>query len=163
MSIGNFRVASKFTFYGKKLVSFVPVHIAATAILELRHAPIQIAHLVHPRPSTWKRLIGYVADILHVPTIPYPEWVQRLEALPRTEDTVKINPALHLIDFYKGCVAPNDVPDRQSREAIGLATYETARTAAACASFGPEYLPTLTKDEVNSWISYWRAKGALDL
>lgn len=144
------------------LVSFVPVHIAATAILELRHAPIQIAHLVHPRPSTWKQLIGYVAEILQISTITYPEWVQRLEALPRTEETVKANPALHLIDFYKGCVAPNDVHDRQSREAIGLATYETVRTAAVCMSFRPEYLPTLRKEEVGLWIGYWRDKGALD-
>ncbi|GJJ11665.1 putative NRPS-like protein biosynthetic cluster [Clathrus columnatus] len=145
------------------VVSFVPIHIAASAILELRHTSIGFAHLVHPRPSSWKDLIGHITDILHVPTtISYSEWFKRLESLPRTEESLKANPALHLVDFYGGCIPPSEVENRESRDAIGLATYETTRTVSACVSLSPPYLPVLSKEEVEGWIGYWRVKGALD-
>ncbi|KIJ25871.1 hypothetical protein M422DRAFT_144228, partial [Sphaerobolus stellatus SS14] len=82
------------------LVSFVPLHVAASAIIDLRNSSSTFAHLVHPRPVTWKSVIGNVAEILGVPTIPFEEWLKRLEAVPRTQEALHNNPALHLLDFY---------------------------------------------------------------
>ncbi|KIJ48229.1 hypothetical protein M422DRAFT_124216, partial [Sphaerobolus stellatus SS14] len=82
------------------LVSFVPLHVAASAIIDLRNSSSIFAHLVHPRPVTWKSVIANVAEILDVPTIPFEEWLKRLEAVPRTPEALHNNPALHLLDFY---------------------------------------------------------------
>ncbi|KAF8581951.1 hypothetical protein K439DRAFT_1662052 [Ramaria rubella] len=145
------------------LVSFLPLHVAASALIELRHTSSQFVHLVHPRPVPWTTVIQHVADALHVPVIPYDEWLRRLEASPRTNDALHRNPALHLIDFYRVSSTPKDAARVESREAMGLAMYETKISAREAPSLAPAHLPQLGKSDVNQWIGYWRSKSALDV
>ncbi|KIJ49872.1 hypothetical protein M422DRAFT_160371 [Sphaerobolus stellatus SS14] len=145
------------------LVSFVPLHVAASAIIELRNSSSTFAHIVHPRPVTWRNVIGNVAEILDVPTIPFEEWLKRLEAVPRTSEALHTNPALHLLDFYHACLSPNDMSSGQEkREAMGLADYETTQTVANAPSLNPDNLPQLGREEIARWMGYWERKGALE-
>jgi len=143
-----------------KLVSFVPLHAAATALLELRHASGIFAHLVHPRPVPWRRIIEYVAAIIDIPVIPYDEWLRRLEASPKTSEALHNNPALHLLDFYYASRAPKDRSDLSRREAMGLSLFETRQTVVDAPTL--KDLAQLDMEEVSRWIDYWKSKGALD-
>jgi len=143
-----------------QLVSFLSLHSAATSLIELRHASGIFVHLVHPRPVLWRDIIDTVATIICVPVIPYDEWLKRLEAVPKTSEVLKNNPALYLLDFYRSAAPPRDKADVGSREAMGLASYATANTARDSPSL--DHLPQLSRDEVVRWIDYWESKGALD-
>ncbi|KAF8572826.1 NAD(P)-binding protein, partial [Ramaria rubella] len=144
------------------LISFLPVHVAASALIDLRHTSSQFVHLVHPRPVPWTSVIQHVADYLHVPVIPYEEWLSRLKASPRTDDALHRNPALHLIDFYQFSTTPKDFARLSSREAMGVAMFETNISAREAPSLAPARLWQLGKDDVNKWIGYWKSKGALE-
>ncbi|KAF8573785.1 hypothetical protein K439DRAFT_1642677 [Ramaria rubella] len=80
--------------------SFHSFPFVVAALIELRHTSSQFAHGVHARPVPWMSVIQHVAGTLHVPVIPYEEWLSRLEASPETRDALHRNSALHLIDFY---------------------------------------------------------------
>jgi hypothetical protein len=95
--------------------------------------------------------------------LPYNEWLDRLEALPTTDEAYHQNPALQLLGFYRESVMPNDSKGVEERGAMGLAMYETTRTVADAPSLSPQALPPLGKDDVNRWIEYWQNKGALAL
>ncbi|KAF8514478.1 hypothetical protein JB92DRAFT_2789445 [Gautieria morchelliformis] len=145
------------------LVSFLPLHVAASAIIELRHTSGEYVHIVHPRPVPWEAVIGHMANTLTVPVIPYDEWLARLEASPRTDEDLHRNPALHLIDFYRASAVPGDIEAVQDREAMGIAMYKTTVTAAEAPSLSTSRLTRLGRDEVESWIGYWKSKGVLDV
>ncbi|GJJ06091.1 putative NRPS-like protein biosynthetic cluster [Clathrus columnatus] len=142
--------------------SFVPLHIAASTIIELRSAPIGLAHLVHPRPILWNDIIKHASKALELPVIPYEEWLNRLEKSPRTDLALKTNPALHLLDFYRAGIPPEGKKVADDGESMGIATYETSRTCSVTHSLDNAHLPALGKEEVDRWIGYWRVKGFLD-
>ncbi|KAF8585451.1 acetyl-CoA synthetase-like protein [Ramaria rubella] len=142
-------------------VSFLPLHVAASSLIELRHTSSQVVHLVHPRPVPWMNVIQHVADTLRLPVIPYGEWLSRLEAMPRTHETLQRNPALHLIDFYRVSAPLKDTEGLASKEAMGMATYETKIAAVEALSLSSKSLPQLGKEDVACWIEYWNGKGAL--
>ncbi|KAF8521638.1 hypothetical protein BU17DRAFT_87898 [Hysterangium stoloniferum] len=144
------------------LISFVPLHTAATAIIELRHAKHDFAHIVHPRPVTWRSIVSHLAGALHVPIIPYNEWLSRLEASPKTDEALHRNPALHLIDFYKASAPRSGFKNVHDREAMGFAMYETTTTVVDAPCLHPSTLPQLGRDEVLLWVDYWKGKDALD-
>jgi hypothetical protein len=146
-----------------QLVSFLPLHVAASAIIELRHTAAEYVHIVHPRPVPWEAVIGPIAETLAVPVVPYEEWLARLEASPRTDEDLHRNPALHLIDFYRASAVPGGIRDVQDREALGMALYETTVTAAEAPSLSPSRLTRLGRDEAESWIGYWKSKGVLEV
>ncbi|GJJ05918.1 putative secondary metabolism biosyntheticenzyme [Clathrus columnatus] len=132
------------------VASFVPIHKAASAIIELRHAPINFAHLVNPRPIKI--------------TTPYHP-ILGLENLPNTEEMFHKTYALHLIEFYKAAIPPPTGSATDSsfsnHEVMGLPTFETIRTKTAVKGLNEANLHSTTK-EVVGWIRYWRAKGALN-
>ncbi|GJJ11568.1 putative NRPS-like protein biosynthetic cluster [Clathrus columnatus] len=141
------------------VVSFIPLHMAAKSLVELRHSSSTFANLVHPNPIPWNKIINWVGERLNLSTVPYQEWLRRLEGLPRTYETLSQNPALHLLDFYRAAATLADgLQDFQRHEAMGIATYETTNTIINAFSLQPSYLPQLTRDDVNRWIDYWELK-----
>ncbi|GJJ05927.1 putative NRPS-like protein biosynthetic cluster [Clathrus columnatus] len=148
------------------VASFIPVHKAASAIIELRHAPINFAHIVHPRPIKLTELIHSISEELQLPIIPFSDWVNRLENLPKTEEILHKTHALHLIGFYKAGMPPlkGNATDSFSNqhEVMGLPTFETSKTESAVEALNERNLPSITKEEVVGWIGYWRAKGVLN-
>lgn len=137
--------------------------MAASAIIELRHTSSNFVHLVHPRPVPWDIVIGHITEALQVPLIPYDEWFTRLEAVPRTDEDLHRNPALHLIDFYRESLSTKDSQGVDEKEAMGLAVFDTTATMTDAPSLGPSHLAQLGKADIEQWISYWRSTGALDV
>ncbi|GJJ05919.1 putative NRPS-like protein biosynthetic cluster [Clathrus columnatus] len=150
------------------VASFVPVHKAASAIIELRHAPINFAHLVHPRPINWTELIHSISDELQLPIISFSDWVNQLKDLPKTEEMFHKTHALHLIEFYKAAIPPpnGSAADSSSfsyrHEVMGLPTFEMSKTANAVEALNEVNLPSITREDVIKWIGYWRARGVLN-
>jgi len=144
------------------LVSFLPLHIAASALIELRHTSREFVHLVHPRPVPWTAVNEHIADALDVPIISYDKWLHLLQVSPTTDEALHRNPAIHLVGFYRVSAIPKDTRRVEEREAMGLAMYKTMGTVADAPSLSPENLKQLGKEDVNRWIGYWRSKGALD-
>ncbi|GJJ11717.1 putative secondary metabolism biosyntheticenzyme, partial [Clathrus columnatus] len=130
------------------LVSFIPLHTAAKALVELRHSSCTFANLVHPRPITWNVVIGWVGERLKLPILPYSEWLRKLELLPRTSETLSHNPALHILDFYRAAMPTNETPDLENQEAMGIATYDSKNTVLNAPSMQPDRLPRLCRDDI---------------
>ncbi|KIJ40867.1 hypothetical protein M422DRAFT_780553 [Sphaerobolus stellatus SS14] len=143
------------------LASFVPLQVAAKALVELRRSSGIFANLVHPRPVPWGNVIGWISELLGVPIIPYSEWLRRLEASPRTSESLLNNPALHLLDFYRVATPPKGFSGLDKREVFGIAKYDTTKTVTDAPSLSPEHLPQLIEEDVRRWIEYWKTKGVL--
>jgi len=143
-----------------KLIPFVPLHTAARAITELRHMARNYAHIVHPAPVTWNTIMGYISEILHIPVIPYDDWLTRLDDIPSTSQSLKNIPALQLLEFYQGYTKSTKCGDPNQGVSISP-MYELTGTIAAAPSLSPSRLPKLSREDVKTWIDYWIKKGAL--
>ncbi|KAI0685536.1 acetyl-CoA synthetase-like protein [Cerioporus squamosus] len=93
-------------------VSWVPVDIAASTLLEVLHSDDRILHLTSPRPVAWSDLFNPIAAKLNVPLIPASEWLGRLRAdAARSDSQSRGHESAHaLIDFFKATFAEKEVP-----------------------------------------------------
>ncbi|KZV68636.1 acetyl-CoA synthetase-like protein [Peniophora sp. CONT] len=82
-------------------ITWVPVDIAATALIQMIRSEEPVFNLVAPNPSNWRSVFGTFAKRLNVPLIEYDEWAARVvvaaEANTREED---VQP-LALSDFFR--------------------------------------------------------------
>lgn len=148
-----------------QVVSWIPVHAAAASIIDLRNASALAVHLVHPRPVPWTDIAENISWLLSLPLIRYEAWVYKLQcaASSASEDEVRRNPALRLVEFYKASEAPSNHRSRlRNQEAMGLAMLETRNTELEAPSLAQERLPQLQKEDVANWISYWKKKKLLE-
>jgi hypothetical protein len=81
---------------------------------------------------------------------------------PKTDESLRRNPALHLLDFYKLSAPRSGFHNIQEQEAMGLALYETMTTVVDAPSLHLGTLSQLGKYDVQLWVDYWKAKGVLD-
>lgn len=130
-------------------------------MIELRNAPISVAHVVHPRPVKWNELIRFISDELKLPVVPFADWVNRLEKLHQTEETLRKTQAVHLLELYKGAIRPTNWVHNE-QEVMGLATFKTEATTGVVEALSEKNLPQICKKDAMSWIGYWRRKGNLN-
>ncbi|KIJ53176.1 hypothetical protein M422DRAFT_775837 [Sphaerobolus stellatus SS14] len=135
-------------------VSFVPLDVAASTLIELRHAYIPFAHIIHPRPVTWRSLMKDFENSLHIPIINPQEWVQRLENASQRDQKLLQSSAVHLLDLYRNGLLRSD--QFEEREILGLPTYEMKATLEAAPSL--QGIRQLGKSDVEDWIANWRAQ-----
>lgn len=145
-----------------QVASFIPVHKAASAVIELRNAPISFAHIVHPRPIEWHQLIEVISKELKIPVIPIADWVKQLEQLPKTEDNLHKTQALHLVDFYRGAIPPEGSVSNRYDEVMGLPAFKTEETTRVVGALSEKNLPLITEEDVVGWIGYWKTKRNLN-
>ncbi|KAI0759226.1 acetyl-CoA synthetase-like protein [Trametes elegans] len=139
-------------------VTWVPGYEGAKAFTELRHSPEPFVHLVHPRPVSWRAVIAPVAAELGVPLVSHSEW---LSALQKSVDAagadevelMKANPALRLLQFYRGCRAS---PEREPFGMVYLSTTTSGAVSHALAN-----LPVLDAGRVKQWLEGWQRTGHL--
>lgn len=142
----------------------MPTDTAAATIVDVRTSPSPFVHLVHPKPVPFSTLITPIAASLGVPTVPYAEWLAKLEKV--LDDTsaspveaARANPALRLVDFYRSSAIVDD-PDK---EAFLTTRLEVTRMVNASQTLGNPDLPSLGTADADRWLSYWRHVGALKL
>ena len=87
------------------------------------------------------------------------EWAKLLEAsagafgVGAEEAIARVNPALRLVDFFKGMLTS------QSQEAFASIVMDTTKAVQVAESFREASLPQLSQENVMSWLSYWKKIG----
>lgn len=87
-------------------VSWLPVEVAAAALLEMCDAPNQVLHLAHPNPVTWSTIVNPVSEVLRLALVSYSQWLSMLESdkgcgsVDKAVEIVGLKPALQLQEFF---------------------------------------------------------------
>ncbi|KAF8154617.1 hypothetical protein B0H34DRAFT_783775 [Crassisporium funariophilum] len=145
-------------------VSWIPVHIAASAVVEMRKSKDLFLNLAHPRPAAARDIFSALSCALAVPLVTFSEWLSRLDA-SRQEDSNNAvaaaieNPALVLFDFFRSMQRPVQMAGLD-KEAFGFPSPASDKALAA-APLSLRTAPQLSELDVASWIRYWRQMGFL--
>jgi hypothetical protein len=108
--------------------------------------------LTHPKSVSWDFVFAYIARILGVPLVPYSQWFKHLES-SESEQAVKQNPALRLLEFYRSINTNAGLRDVLFRKVI-TDIAENASPALRDAN-------ALREDDVQKWLNYWKAVGVI--
>ncbi|EPQ49802.1 hypothetical protein GLOTRDRAFT_141659 [Gloeophyllum trabeum ATCC 11539] len=142
-------------------VSWLPADVAGASLVEMRRSSAPILHLAHPKPVPWSTVLKPLSEKMGVPLVPYSDWLAKLEATISSHAHVAVaqatgNPALRNMDFFRG--AEKTSTDREL-EAMGFPrlVVEVAKREAPSL----QKVTALGADDVDRWLSYWRAVGFL--
>ncbi|KAJ7278022.1 putative polyketide synthase [Mycena rebaudengoi] len=135
---------------GDDAVSWIPIGVAAAAILDMQNSMNDTFHIIHPRPTTWRRVMEPLASALDVPLVPYAEWFARLKstadfALQVSGVDAKSPAALKLLDFFQMGLKP-----RVNWESVGLLP-KVASQKGMRASETLRNVPPLSLEDIESW------------
>ncbi|KAL0958751.1 hypothetical protein HGRIS_014075 [Hohenbuehelia grisea] len=139
-------------------ISWIPVHTAAAALVEMRHSSSQFLQLVHPNPRRWTSLFENFGLALNVPMVPYAEWLAALEAIPQDQQTGSAADLLRLLDFFQSANKPLPSADA---EAFGFPRMSTAKAVKEAPSLLAGHLQPLGSYDAYAWLGYWRQTGFL--
>ncbi|KAJ7204502.1 hypothetical protein GGX14DRAFT_460740 [Mycena pura] len=137
-------------------VSWIPVHNAAAAMVDLLEAPsTSIVHLTHPRPVAWTALGCIVASELGVPLVPYADWLSQLETTAQTGAHEAARPfrAARLLPFFRALMREDG-----ECEAFGFPKLDMTNALSLSASLR-SLSCQLGETDVKQWLSYWRSAG----
>ncbi|KAF7349949.1 Acetyl-CoA synthetase-like protein [Mycena venus] len=83
-------------------VSWIPVHLAAAAIVDFLDLPTaKILHLINPKSVPWRTLAAAAALELDVQLVPYADWLSRLETATNVHKSIVTSRATHLLHFFR--------------------------------------------------------------
>jgi len=141
-----------------KQCSWMSIDAMARALIDMRNSPYPILHLTHPRPVSWSSIITLVSHQLHLPLIPYADWLERLPASApssQDEEAIKANPGVQLLPFY----THGEKASGQKEAILGLRAMDMRRAMEIAPSLGEGLLEKLGtgEEDVKGWIEYWRA------
>ncbi|KAK0237003.1 hypothetical protein EDD85DRAFT_790707 [Armillaria nabsnona] len=129
-------------------VSWLPMHVAAQAIVDRIDILSSIIHIVHPKPAQWSKLAQVISKELNVELVPYAQWLKLLEKSALDAATL---PAMQLLSYYKRDAEALLVKDT---EAFGLPKVSAELVTAAD-------FPQLDDNKVKKWLAYWRRVGMI--
>ncbi|KAG7447913.1 acetyl-CoA synthetase-like protein [Guyanagaster necrorhizus] len=130
---------------GDRTISWVPVHVAAQAIVDYVDRPEYFIHLVHPKPVLWSGIASVISAELNVKLVPYIQWLDELEK--STLDAAAL-PAIRILPYYRRNAR---VVNFNNREAFGLPKI-TVRDMG---------FPQIGREDAERWLTYWRRVGFL--
>ncbi|KAF7341014.1 Acetyl-CoA synthetase-like protein [Mycena sanguinolenta] len=119
-------------------------HTIVDAAMSTETPPFAI-NLVHPRPVSWDFIMSTLADTVHLPLIPFGEWVQQLQDRSTTatvQDIEKI-PGIKLLDFFKTIIA-------------GTGNIIFSMSNAQTVSESMRLLEPLCAEDAKRWMQYWK-------
>ncbi|KAJ8495115.1 hypothetical protein ONZ45_g12996 [Pleurotus djamor] len=137
-------------------VSWLPVQIAAKAILEIAMSPAEgVMHVIHPLPAQWSSLITDIADVLDVPLVSYTDWFRRLEEETHATTSNRI-PAMPLLSFFADAFT-NETMRRYPTEVLGLAPWVACQRARMYSkTLNNPQLPRLARKDCEKWLMHWK-------
>ncbi|KAF5351581.1 hypothetical protein D9758_007201 [Tetrapyrgos nigripes] len=138
-------------------VSWLPIDIAAQAIVELSDSNHQYANLVHPHPSPASAILEPIASLIGAEAVSYSQWIDELNKTSTDHPTR--NPALGLLEFFQSHVASADKP---CGEVLGFPSLSSTRALECSQSLRGLMDRRLDAKDVEKWIGYWRKIGFLD-
>ena len=135
----------------------MPSYEAAASLVEMRDAPYEILHLVHPRPVPWTSIIGPIAQAIGVPLVPFPEWLSALNKSAEDSSISEVehmcrNPALRLLDFFRHADLDED------REPLGVAKLSTKNAIKVSNTLNSTMRSLGDRDAIR-WVDAWRMSG----
>jgi len=129
-------------------ISWIPLHIAAQALIEMRESSHQYLHLVHPRPVPWSEIFQHISAALgNIPLVGPDVWIQKVEDLGLDQSTQHV---LQLLKLYRGRGGDRESP---------LVDIEKAMLVSK--TLASDKIHILSKEDVNQWIRYWGSKKFL--
>ncbi|TFY81856.1 hypothetical protein EWM64_g2159 [Hericium alpestre] len=130
---------------GKEDVAWLPVDVAASALLQMLHSKEPVLHLVHPHPVGWDTVFGYFSTALDgLSVIPYSDWVSRFRSAETKVDSDSTSAML--TEFFE----TGDFSDAPLSMEKAVKVSQALRNAR----------PLQEKDVIN-WIEYWKKVGFL--
>ena len=139
----------------------IPAVEAAKAIGDLLNVTGHVLHLVHPRPVSWNRILGYFSKHLNIPLVSYDEWLKDFEedhynldmkaADPTAvKNILRENPALRLLDIFK--IATQFLGDSYVESPC---VPKLDCTLAIRGSRSLSNIGEIGDDNVKQWLKYW--------
>ncbi|KAF8576738.1 acetyl-CoA synthetase-like protein [Ramaria rubella] len=135
-------------------IAWISLESAAQAIFEFRTSQSQYLNLAHPNPVPWNTVFDVFSSILNVPLVSWNEWLAKLE---KDKNGPEINPALHLLQFFRD--APPMVSE--GREALGVPLLDLTEALVASLTLSDPSLPQISSVDAERWIKYWKRTGYL--
>ncbi|KAF4609928.1 hypothetical protein D9613_010391 [Agrocybe pediades] len=147
---------------GDDTISWIPVHLAASAIADMRRTDDRVLHIVHPKPVQWSTIMKSLCETLNVPLVPYMEWFARLESSANDEDesaaaSENSRAALRMAHFYRIGLTPA----RARRVWVSLAKVRSEKGLRASPSLRSNSVLPLSAQDVNDWAANWKKIGFL--
>ena len=147
-----------------QLVSWLPVDVAAAAMVDLLDSKEDLVHLIHPRPVPWMQIFQPMSDMLKVPLVPYAEWFKRLEEsrVDSTDSEIELMkkiPALKILEtFRNGALARalRDTGASTGEERRRIPILSVSRALKASSTLANPELQPLGAEDVEKWLSYWK-------
>ncbi|THH13951.1 hypothetical protein EW146_g6322 [Bondarzewia mesenterica] len=154
------------------LISWLPIGIAASAVMDLRSAPehIECINLVHPKPIPWNSIVTPLAHILDVPVVPYSFWLKKLFDASSYSAPSRAVPAVSLVEFFTSLENDNDKGEGEETkawnhgkigEAFSANLFDTENARQASTTLSDPALSKLTLTDAELWLAFWRRTGML--
>ena len=123
-----------------------------------------IIHLVHPNPIPWSVLDRGLSSILELPTIPFDEWIARLEGLEQrslqnatTAGDEVVAQVVSLLPFFRHAKSLW----RERSESQGEPIYDISKAQTLSPLLRDGGIPRLSYMDVENWVTGWRKIGFL--
>ncbi|KAF4568263.1 putative NRPS-like protein biosynthetic cluster [Pleurotus pulmonarius] len=138
--------------------TWLPTHVAAAALVEMRTGSETFLNLQHPRPVPLSSIMAFVSSLIGVPLVPFEAWIANLEAKEGVRKGIvagngQNSPALQLLEFFKASLRDNQ------DSSLALQTPDMAIERALLASPTLSAQRSLTTGDMESWVTYWRSLG----
>lgn len=149
------------------MISWVPLDLASRVIVDLRDSTSSIVHLVHPKPISWSDFARTVSSELHVPLVPYSEWLRLLGERTLSPDNdsgaEEALPAAKILSFFRQAASGME-DSRDGKEAMGLATLDISRAMSESVTMRNDgEMRKIGVEEVKLWLENWIRQGYLEL
>ncbi|KAI8996302.1 acetyl-CoA synthetase-like protein [Trametes punicea] len=129
-------------------LTWVPVNVVAAALQEMAVSGERALHLVSPKPVPWNTVFVPIAERLKVPTVPYAEWLAKLEqsaAAASAGPGVGEHDSAHsLVDFFKS----------GRGAAVPLSTEKAVRCSKSLAGVRP-----IGSQDALNYLRFWESVG----
>ncbi|TFK49392.1 hypothetical protein OE88DRAFT_1662947 [Heliocybe sulcata] len=150
---------------GTDSISWLPVDLAAAAMLDMLDCEDKVLHLRHPKPIAWDGMALPMAELLGVGTAPFSDWLARLEHEWKAQGIRKIapglEPAIRIINMYRSACPP-DHAARGIVESNGMMpVLSIDRALGTSATLRAPGLSPLHQVDFAQWVDYWKHVGFL--
>jgi len=152
-------------------ISWLPMDVAAQALMEMLDSDALVLHLVHSHPVQWSSLFDPAARMLGLRLVSYAEWLEKLEASVSelsskdAAENAEENPALTIIDFFRSSAPASDgnaasnaasggEEEKNASEAMGLKRLSLEKALGVSTTL--KTCSPLSVEDMAKWMKCWK-------
>ncbi|VDB87373.1 unnamed protein product [Peniophora sp. CBMAI 1063] len=128
-------------------VTWVPVDIAATALIDMTRSEEPCFNLVAPVASDWQTVFGAFAERLNLPLIKYEEWAARVTAAAERNTSSEDTQPFALAQFFQ---------EGNFGEGASISTTRACKVSPTLAKMSP-----VGAEDVALYVDFWKKIGFL--